>query len=146
MSNATLGLLIGGFIPAVFYAATGILAKVSVKAGANMGPYLICIGLAIALVGIVASFWTRDWTFTLKASLPSVAVGLTWAVGTLLVAVALNHFHSPISQLTPLYNINTLFVVIFGLIFFAEWKDVQAIHLVLGSILIIAGSSVVSAA
>ncbi len=146
MSNATIGLLIGGFIPAVFYAGAGILAKVSVKAGASMGPYLICVGLAIVAVGLVASLWNQEWNFTLKGSLPSLGMGLSWGIGTLLVAVALNHYHAPISQLTPLYNINTLFVVIFGLLFFAEWKDVQALHLVLGSILIIAGSSVVSAA
>ncbi len=146
MSNSTLGLLIGGFIPAIFFAATGIFSKIGTKGGIGVGPYLIAIGLGIVLVGIVVASLNRDWAFPFQGTWPSFAAGLVWGVGSGLFTFALSKYHTPVSQLTPLYNLNTLLVVLFGLIFFAEWKEVESIKLVAGSLLVVAGSVLVSVA
>ncbi|MFA5793180.1 MAG: hypothetical protein WC897_04930 [Candidatus Gracilibacteria bacterium] len=146
MSNSTIGLIIGGFIPAIFYAASGIFGKVSTKAGMGTGPYLIMIGLAILLLGIITASLSHNWNFPIKGTLSSFSSGLVWGIGTGLFALALSKYNSPVSQLAPLYNMNTLFVVIFGLIIFSEWKDMEVVKLLTGTVMVIGGSILVSLA
>ena len=146
MSNSTLGLLIGGFIPAILFAGTGLFTKVGTKAGMGTGPYLIVVGLGIVLVGLIISLASHNWSFPNKGSLASFGAGLTWGIGSGLFALALSKYHAPVSQLTPLYNMNTLLVVILGLILFAEYKDVEIVKLSTGTVMIVAGGILVSLA
>lgn len=61
-----------------------------------------------------------------------------------LVAYTLLNFNVPISQLVPLYNMNTLVAVVLALIIFAEWRDLHAIKLLSGSALIVLGAILVA--
>ncbi|MFA5854927.1 MAG: hypothetical protein WC846_01375 [Candidatus Gracilibacteria bacterium] len=146
MSNSTIGLIIGGFIPAVFFAASGIFSKVSTKAGMGVGPYLIMIGLAILLLGILTATFSHNWSFPIKGTWSSFSSGLVWGTGSGLFALALSKYHAPVSQLAPLYNMNTLLVVIFGLIIFSEWKDMEMVKLLTGTVMVVSGSILVSLA
>ncbi len=49
------GVVIGGLLPAVLYGIAGALQKASQRTGAGIGPYLICIGLAVVGVGAAAT-------------------------------------------------------------------------------------------
>ena len=71
-------------------------------------------------------------------------MGLTWAVAAGLVAFALSKYSTPISKLVPLYNMNTLVAVCIGLVAFAEWKDVHISKLIIGSVLVVIGGTLVA--
>lgn len=146
MSNSTIGLIIGGFIPAILYAGAGLFSKVSTKTGIGMGPYLVMIGIAIVIVGLIFSAINQNWAFTNKGALVGLGAGLTWGIGTGLFALALSKYGTPVSQLTPLYNMNTLLVVLIGLIVFAEYKDVEIVKLSTGTVMIVVGGILVSLA
>jgi hypothetical protein len=63
-----------------------------------------------------------DTTFSWKSGLSAFAVGLTWGLGSAGVAFALMRFHTPISVLSPLFNMNTLVKVLLSLIFLRNGK------------------------
>jgi uncharacterized membrane protein len=69
---------------------------------------------------------------------------VTWAIAAGLVAVALTSYGVPVARLVPLYNMNTLVAVLLALVVFSEWRDVNAVKLLVGSLLIIAGGSLVA--
>ena len=62
----------------------------------------------------------------------------------MLVAIAITHYKTPLSILAPLYNTNTLVAVVGSLLIFSEWRDVNVVKLLMGSILIIGGAVLVS--
>jgi uncharacterized membrane protein len=66
--------------------------------------------------------------------------GLTWGIASGLVAYSLLNFSVPISQLVPLYNMNTLVAVLLALLIFSEWRDLNTIKLISGSVLIVIGA------
>jgi transporter family protein len=140
-----LGILIGGFGPAIFFGLSGILQKYSTQAGISMPFYLIFVGLGVVALGLFMQIVLPDATETSKVGLTSsFLLGIFWGMGNILVAIALVKFSVPISKLSPIYNINTLVVVLLGLFFFAEWKEVESTKLLLGTCLIIAGSLLVT--
>ncbi len=146
MTNQYLGIIIGGLLPAVLYSLTGIFSKVSNQAGIGIGPYLIIIGLTIALTGVGFYFFDSDAALHWRSGIAAVSIGITWGIGTGLVAFALTKLRAPLSQIVPLYNLNTLLVVVLSLWIFSEWKDVSPFKLVIGSILIVVGGTLVSVA
>lgn len=144
MTQSMTAVIIGGIIPAIFFGLSGVFAKPSTGAGISTGWYLICSGLAIAAVGILVSILIPDKTISLRSGFFASLVGFTWAVAAGMVALALTKYGVPISRLVPLYNMNTLVAVFIGLVVFAEWKDVNAVKLVFGSLLIVAGGVLVA--
>lgn len=76
----------------------------------------------------------------------AVGIGASWAAGMALVALALTRYGVPLSKLAPLYNMNTLVVVLLALIVFAEAREVAFPRLLLGTLLILAGGVVVARA
>ncbi len=144
MTQTTAAVIIGGIIPAIFFGLSGVFAKPSTGAGIGTGPYLLCTGFAIAAVGVLMSIVIPDRAISLRSGFFAVLVGLTWAVAAGLVAFALTKYGVSISRLVPLYNMNTLVAILIGLIVFAEWRDVNAVKLVFGSVLIVAGGVIVA--
>jgi transporter family protein len=103
------------------------------------------VGLGVVALGLFMQIVLPDATETSKVGLTSsFLLGIFWGMGNILVAIALVKFSVPISKLSPIYNINTLVVVLLGLFFFAEWKEVESTKLLLGTCLIIAGSLLVT--
>jgi len=98
----------------------------------------------VVLVGVVLCVWNTTQTVNVKSIIPAIVMGLAWGAGVVLVAIAINNYKTPLSDLAPLYNMNTLVTVVGALFIFSEWKDVNAMRLVLGSLLIIGGGVLVS--
>lgn len=140
------GLLIGGFLPAIIYGFTGLFAKASTHTGIGTGPYLIIIGVAIAVVGVVFSLVVPDRTLSTRSGIEALLMGLTWGIGTGLIAIGLSHYRLPISKLVPLYNMNTLVTILLSLIIFAEWQQVNVLKLIVGAVLIMIGGVLVTLA
>jgi len=51
---------------------------------------------------------------------------------------------APISIIVPLFNMNSLVSVLLGLWIFAEWRDVNTVKLLAGTVLITAGGTLVA--
>ncbi len=146
MSSESLGLLIGGIVPAFAFGLSGVFVKASNQAGIGVGPYLIAAGLAVAFCGVLFLVIFPDRTISLKSGSAAFAMGFLWAIGAGLVAIAVSRLGAPIAKLVPLYNTNTLVAVLLTLWIFAEWKQVQPLKLLAGSALIMVGSVFVSRA
>lgn len=141
-----IGLVIGGILPAIFFGLSSIFAKASNSGGINLAYYILAIGLAVVLSGLICLFIVSDRTVSMQSFRDAFLSGATWAVGAILVAIALSKFKAPISKLVPLYNMNTLVGVVLGLWIFSEWQDLDVVKLILGSILVIVGGTLVAVA
>ena len=140
MSAKTTALLIGGFLPALIYGGSAIFQKLSTDIGISISMYLIAAGFGMVMAGIGFYFFVNTTTFSIKASAYAGIFGLTWGVASGLVAYSLLNFSVPISQLVPLYNMNTLVAVLLALLIFSEWKDLNTVKLISGSVLIVIGA------
>ncbi|MFK7795735.1 MAG: hypothetical protein AB8B89_10340 [Gammaproteobacteria bacterium] len=140
MSTKTTALLIGGFLPAFIYGGSAIFQKLSTNIGISISMYLIAVGIGVVVAGIGFYFFDNSIAFSIKASSYAGIFGLTWGIASGLVAYSLLHYKTPISQLVPLYNMNTLVAVLLALLIFSEWKDLHIIKLISGSILIVIGA------
>ena len=140
MSTKTTALLIGGILPAFIYGVSAIFQKLSTNIGISISMYLIAVGIGVAIAGIGFYLLDNTTVLSIKASTYAVIFGLTWGIASGLVAYSLLHFSVPISQLVPLYNMNTLVAVLFALLLFSEWKDLNTIKLISGSVLIVIGA------
>lgn len=140
MPSKTTALLIGGFIPALIYGGSAIFQKLSTSIGISISTYLVAVGVGVVLAGLGFYFFDNSLPFSLKASSYAGIFGLTWGIASGLVAYSLLHFNVPISQLVPLYNMNTLVAVLLALVVFSEWKDLHTLKLLFGTVLIAIGA------
>jgi len=146
MSASWMGLVIGGFVPALGYALFAVCTKFASQAGIGPGINLVLVGLATVLVGAAFHVFLPSGPLTAPAAAWSLGSGLLWAVGTGFVSLALMRYGIPVSKLNPIYNTNTLLAVVLGLWIFAEWKQVDVTKLLLGALLILSGSLLVAKA
>ena len=144
MSSKTTALIIGGFLPALIYGGSAIFQKLSTNLGISLSAYLVATGIGIVIVGVGYYLIDKSFSFSVESGTYAMMFGVTWGVATGLVAYALLNFQVPISQLVPLYNMNTLIAVLLALVIFSEWKDLHTIKLISGSVLIVAGAVLVA--
>ncbi|PIR52618.1 hypothetical protein COU76_05505 [Candidatus Peregrinibacteria bacterium CG10_big_fil_rev_8_21_14_0_10_49_10] len=146
MSSQTVGLLIGGLLPAVIFGLVNLAARMVSASGMAAGAYLVGAGLGAIGMGIIFLLVSGDRTFSTSSGLFSVLVGLGWGLGTGSVVLAISRYGSPIGVLTPLFNMNTLITVLLALWIFAEWREVRVPQLLVGSVLIVLGGVLVARA
>lgn len=139
MNQQTLGIIVGGLIPAVCYGIAGVLAKISTDAGMPVGSHLVFIGLAASAIGGVFNLILPGKVPSITPIISSSILGAVWAFGTGCIALGLIRYQAPVSKLTPLYNMNSLVGVVLALIIFAEWRSVNIGNLVMGTLLICLG-------
>ena len=143
LSPQTVGILVGGLVPAVGYSIFAIGTKLAAQAGLGAGPLLVLTGFACAVTG-AAFWWLLPSPINPTSSLWGLMAGFAWAIGSGFVSFALLRWGVPISKLNPIYNTNTLITVVLGLVVFSEWKQVNPLTLVGGAVLILLGSLLVS--
>ena len=147
MNNNTLGIIVGGIIPALLYGAFAITMKAGSGYKLSTSSFLIIIGLVIAVTGLlVRPILNETESLNNTAIAFSIGAGLSWALGTALVNYSIIKFETPLAILTPLYNMNTLVAVLGGLIIFAEWKSVNIVPTAIGTLLVIMGGILLSRA
>jgi len=139
MKPQTLAILIGGVLPAIFLGVSGALQKSSAKAGIGTGPYLMVVGLVVLAVGFVFTYTQNDWNMNSASAAYTGLYAILWSLGIAGIAIALNRYEANISQLVPLYNMNTLVAVLIGLVVFGEWKDLNLTRLLLATVLTVVG-------
>jgi len=146
MSSELKGILIGGLLPAFLYGVTGILQKMSARAEGGAGMYLIFLGLGTVIVGVVFHLLLPEPPISIRPASFALIAGLSFSLGAGLISVALINYEAAISQLTPLYNMNVLITVVLGLLIFAEYRDMHALRLLMGTLLLISGGILVASA
>ena len=144
MTQHTVGLVVGGVIPAVLLGCFAILQKLSVNLGSTPASLLLFVGVSVTVVALTLGAIGGFGPVTLPASIAALATGVVWSVAIALIAVAQGRFGAPVVQLVPLFNMNTLVAVLLGFIVFAEWRGVRVPRLLIGSILIVIGGSLVA--
>ncbi len=146
MSSELKGILIGGLLPALLYGVTGILQKLSSEADGGAGMYLIFLGVGTVIVGVVFHVVLPEPPIAFRPASFALAAGITFSLGAGLISFALIKHGAAISQLTPLYNMNVLVTVVIGLVAFAEFRDLDIVRLMTGTVLLLAGGLLVAGA
>ncbi|MEM1280044.1 MAG: hypothetical protein AAF827_19950 [Cyanobacteria bacterium P01_D01_bin.6] len=146
MSPQLLGLIVGGFLPALFYGLSSVFAKTSANAGMSVGGHLFFIGIAISVMGGLFNLFLPGNVPSVAAASSSAMQGILWALGTGCVVLGLLKYQAPLAKLVPLYNMNTLVTAGLALVLFAEWRDTDPVKLMIGAGMIVIGGVLVSGA
>ncbi len=146
MDHKALALVLGGVLPAIMLGLAGIFQKFSANGGIGTGPFLIGVGVTTVIVGSVFLLVEKQTSVTVQSGGFTVLYGLVWATATGFIALSLSRYGAQISQLVPLYNMNTLVAVLLGLLIFAEWRHVDPWKLLAAAVLIVAGGVLASRA
>lgn len=146
MTPQTLGLLVGGLLPALFFGYSNVAVKLATNAGMSVAYVLIFAGLGNLLIGGVLLFLMSDHTVSLRSGFWMFTGGTVWSLGMMCVTFGIVKYEMPVSQLAPLYNMNTLVAVVLALWIFAEWQSLRVPQLVIGSIFIVLGGTLVARA
>lgn len=139
-------LLIGGVAPAILLGSGTVLMKLSLRSGISLPIYLVIVGAAILSYGCVATLLSDSQMMTPQGSLYAFAMGLTWSTAIFCMSYGISVLKLPVSVIAPLTNSNALVAVGVGAIVFAEWRDLSFVKVLCGTILIIAGATIVSTA
>ena len=140
------GLIVGGLLPALAFGFSGLLQKAASRTSPGLGPYLLCIGLGVLVVGAFYTLATQDRTISYASGGFALGIGVLWSLGTVLVAVGIARYSAPLAKLVPLYNMNTLVVALLAMVVFAEAREVVVSRLLVGALLVVAGGLVVARA
>jgi uncharacterized membrane protein len=146
MSSELKAIVIGGILPALLYGVTGILQKMSAEADGGAGTYLVFLGIGTVIVGMILHRILPEPSVSLRPAAFALIAGATFSLGAGLISVALIRHQASISQLTPLYNMNVLVTVVLGLLLFAEYRDLQVVRLLGGTVLLVTGALLVAGA
>lgn len=139
MEPKTISILPGGVLPAFLFGLAGIFQKLSSQTTISTGAYLMTIGIGTVIMGGVFMLVQKNATFSANGMFYAGLYALFWTIGMAGIALAIQKYSGQISQLVPLYNMNTLVTVVIGLILLAEWHTVNSWKLLFAAILIIIG-------
>ena len=132
-------ILLGGVLPAICFGLSGVFQKTANRAGIGTGPYLMIVGATVVVVGVALTLAQRDLSINWTSAAHTSLCAALWASGMMGIAMALGRYDGQLSQLVPLYNMNTLVAVGVSLVFLSEWKTVQPAMIVAASVLTIGG-------
>lgn len=146
MDARMLPLVLGGFLPALFYGIAGVIQKASGRAGGSASLYLIGFGCGTLLAGVIYRQLSSDPPFAARPLALALIAGISFAAGAGLISAVLIRFDASVAQLAPLYNMNTLITVVLGLTLYAEWANLSVPRLLVGTVAILLGGWLVSSA
>ncbi len=139
MSKSTLALLIGGLLPAILFGVVSTFQKSAARAGITTGPYLMAIGAVVLFVGIAVTVTQSTSVATREGVAWACGYGVLWSAAIGCIVLALARYDAIISQLVPLYNLNTLVAVAVGMAVLGEWRDVVPWRVGAGAMLAVGG-------
>lgn len=137
-------LLIGGIVPAIFFGIVAVLVKFSMRAGISLPMYLLVVGAAVFTFGLVATFLTGARSVCFESGGYAVLMGVAWAIGMYCMSYGISTLKLPVSVVVPLNNSNAIVAVLLSAVFFSEWKELNMTRVIVGTVLIMIGATVVS--
>lgn len=138
------GLLIGGVIPAVMLGLGTFLMKQSMRYGMSLSVYLMIVGATVLLCGFAAHLFEIPKSIGTSAVVYAVLMALAWAIATYCMGYGVSTLKLPVSLVAPITNSNALITILLGAIFLAEWRKLNFTKVGLGTLLIVAGATIVS--
>lgn len=139
------GIIVGGILPAIFIGVALTLLKQAGILGLSAGNTMMVISIGVFIAGTTASFLFKEsFSFPPKAAGVALAVGLCWASGTLLMSFAVNRFNLPMSISASLAAANALVTVTLSILFFKEAGNLHLLKLIIGALLIVSGTVMVT--
>jgi uncharacterized membrane protein len=139
-------LLIGGIIPATLLGSGTVLMKMSLRSGISLPVYLMIVGGTVLLYGSAAAVFTSGRTLTPLGGAFALGMGAAWATAIFCMSYGISVLKLPVSVIAPLTNSNALIAVLLSSIVFAEWRELSLIKVLCGTVLIVAGATIVSTA
>lgn len=139
-------LFIGGIVPSILLGSGTVLMKLSLRSGISLPIYLVIVGGAVLCYGSIAVLLTGSKTATMAAGLYAFGMGLAWSTAIFCMSYGISVLKIPVSVIAPLTNSNALVAVLLSAIFFAEWNELNFMKVLCGTILIVAGATIVSTA
>jgi uncharacterized membrane protein len=139
-------ILIGGILPSILLGAGTVLMKLSLKHGISLPVFLGITGASVLGYGSIATLLGDSKQVNLTSATYAVAMGITWSTAMFCMSYGVAVFKLPVSIVAPLSNSNALIAVLLGAFVFSEWKDLNIGKVILGTILIVAGATLVSSA
>jgi len=138
-------LIVYGLIAAFFFAVNTIIYKIAQQKG-NFSPYygILMFGIGITIVSVVFFLFKPSFEFEWKSSGLAIIAGAVWAIGMIMVAIAISQ-KADVARLAPIYNTNTILAVLMGIIFLKEIPDAsQMLRVIAGAVLVVVGAILVS--
>ena len=139
-----------GLAAAFFFGLSGLMAKVALgeryyNLDVRTVALMTIVGISLTLLSFYFLLGGSDVLSTPgHALVAGVSVGVFWALGQMLMYYALVK-GAEISRLAPLYNINTLVVLVLAVIFLKELPDkTSLVRVAFGAVLIVLGGILVS--
>lgn len=146
MNPQYLAILLGGIIPAICFGLTGIFAKVSMDRGIDISSYLLCVGAAVFVDGVILAFFVTQRSYNMVSCAYAVLAGVVWSIGIALFIYVLSAYKAPVSAVVPFHSGAVLVSVLLAFVIFSEWKTVNVPLLLIGAALMVAGGVLVSRA
>ena len=137
--------IVYGLIAAVFFALNTVIYKAAQQKG-NFSPYygILMFGIGAMIVSVIFFLLKPSFEFEWKSSSLAIIAGAVWAIGMIMVAIAISQ-KADVARLAPIYNINTILAVLMGIIFLKEIPDAsQMIRVIGGAVLVVIGAILVS--
>ncbi len=141
--------LIYGLAAALFLGISGFLIKLA--AGKDgLEPHVVGMLVALGALAVLGSYYLIEskGNFSMPtnsmAALAAIGSGLSFGIGA---AIVYNGFKlgANASQMIPIYNMNTLLVVILAIFLLRELPNPeQAVKIVVGAVLMMVGAILVS--
>lgn len=144
MNLKQMDLIVGGFLPAIGLGIAALCQKLSGHHGIATGPFLIVVGISTIIVGSIFIAVEGDSGISPKAVGYTLMFAVFWATSSGLISLSLRKLGGNISQLAPLYNMNTLVAVVLGLLLLAEWRTISPPKILAATCLMIAGGILAS--
>jgi uncharacterized membrane protein len=142
--------LVLGFGAALAYAISGIATKLAIgkrymALDVTTTALLTTIGVAIGFIAFYVFFQgLKAPNISPVQAAVGISVGLFWAAGSILVYYGLLK-GADVSRMAPIYNMNTLLVVLGGILLLHELPDrSQVLRVLFGALLIVVGGLLVS--
>ena len=124
MNNQTIALLLGGGLAALFFGVANVFLKLA--NGLSQGLCLVVTGFSIALIGTIWWLATKQNEWNLHAIGFASLFGVLWALGVGSVSFSVARYGASISQLTPLFNMKKVVIIIIGYAVLGESININA--------------------
>ena len=137
-------IVIGGLVPALAFGIAAIFQKGAMLNSVGPGTYMVYDGLVLVACGLVLRALLGEGAWAPPGLPLALLGGLCFAIATGALSFALQRMGAPISLLAPITVISTLVTVVLGFIVFREHVGVDAVRLLGGALLVVAGAALVA--
>lgn len=137
-------ILVGGLMPAFAFGTAAIFQKGAALQGVGVGTFVVYTGVVSIAGGLIMRVVLGESGWSVGALPFSLLAGLCFAIGTAAFTFAIQRLGAPVSLIAPITVISTLVTVVLSFIVFREHEDTNALRLLGGAFLVVAGAALVA--